>query len=97
MLTQWGRWYDWEVNGTAHASTHFTGVQGDTGVTSCTGGVMALVGIDACPYKLMGIRTLTARLNPRDRMSSGQSKADMAALRKEAVKLESARKIRLYD
>jgi hypothetical protein len=55
MLTQWGRWYDWEVNGTAHASAHFTGVQGDTGVTSCTGGVMVLVGIDACPYKLMGI------------------------------------------
>jgi hypothetical protein len=53
MLTQWGRWYAWEVNGTAHASTHFTGVQGDTGVTSCTGGVMVLVGIDACPYKLM--------------------------------------------
>jgi hypothetical protein len=53
MLTQWGRWYDWEVNGTAHASTHFTGVQGDTGVTSCTGGVVVLVGIDACPYKLM--------------------------------------------
>ena len=59
MLTQWGGWYEWEVNGTAHASTHFTGVQGDTGVTSCTGGVMVLVGIDACPYKLMGISQAT--------------------------------------
>ena len=67
MLTQWGRWYDWEVNGTAHASTHFTGVQGDTGVTSCTGGVMVLVGIDAFPYKLMGITAAAPRAQARSK------------------------------
>jgi hypothetical protein len=66
MLTQWGRWYDWEVNGTAHASTHFTGVQGDTGVAPCTGGVMVLVGIDACHHKLMGVSYPPAYPEPGD-------------------------------